>query len=95
MADYAGPMEDALKTAWKLANGDEVVSSAQGLEAFSREFCEREGFKPKELFTLIRIGISGRTAAPPLFDTMAVMGKDRCRLRLRDTLAFLKAEPDW
>ncbi len=68
---------------------------AEGLEAFSREFCDRQGFKPKELFTLLRLGVTGRVAAPPLFDTMAVVGKDRCRLRLRDTLAFLKAEPDW
>ena len=66
-----------------------------GLEAFSRDFCSRHEWKPKELFTLLRIGATGRTAAPPLFDTLAALGKDRVRLRLRGVLDRLRREPDW
>ncbi len=69
--------------------------SAAALEAFSRAFCERRGWKPKELFTLLRVGATGRTAAPPLFDTLALLGKDRVRLRLRDVVELLRREPDW
>lgn len=65
-----------------------------GLEAFSRGFCERHGWKPKELFTLLRVAVSGRTAAPPLFDTMALVGKDRARMRLRDLVDLLQALPE-
>ena len=67
----------------------------QGLEEFSREFCKEHGWKPRELFTLLRVAVAGRNAAPPLFDTMALCGKDRCRLRLREALAFLKALEPW
>jgi glutamyl-tRNA synthetase len=67
--------------------------TTQALEAFSREFCERHGWKPKEVFTLLRIASTGRTAAPPLFDTLAALGKDRVRLRLRDLVERLRREP--
>lgn len=69
--------------------------TVESIEAFSRSFCERHGWKPKELFTLLRIGATGRTAAPPLFDTLAALGKDRVRLRLRDVAEVLKREPEW
>ncbi len=68
---------------------------AEGLEAFSRDFCKEQGWKPRELFTLLRVAVVGRNAAPPLFDTMAVCGKDRCRQRLRDALAFLRGLEPW
>ncbi|MGB1015842.1 MAG: glutamate--tRNA ligase, partial [Nannocystaceae bacterium] len=58
--------------------------TATDLEAFSRDFCTRHEWKTKEIFTLLRLGTTGRTAAPPLFDTMEAVGKDRTRLRLRD-----------
>ncbi|MCB9701742.1 MAG: glutamate--tRNA ligase [Myxococcales bacterium] len=68
---------------------------AAALEAFSRGFCERSGWKAKDLFTLLRIAVTGRTAAPPLFDTMAICGKDRCRLRIRDLIGVLGGVADW
>jgi glutamyl-tRNA synthetase len=64
-----------------------------GLEEFSREFCDKAQWKPKELFAVLRVAACGRTAAPPLFDTLALLGKDRVRLRLRDAIDFLKALP--
>jgi glutamyl-tRNA synthetase len=69
--------------------------TAAELEAFSRAFCERHAWKPKELFTLLRIGAVGRTAAPPLFETLEALGKDRVRLRLRDVAQRLAREPQW
>jgi glutamyl-tRNA synthetase len=74
---------------------DARAFTVEALEAFSRDFCTRHGWKPKDLFTLLRIGATGRTAAPPLFDTLAVLGKDRVRLRLRSVIERLMAEPDW
>jgi glutamyl-tRNA synthetase len=65
------------------------------LEAFAREFCERSGWKGKELFTLLRVAATGRTASPPLFETLVALGKDRFRLRLRDAIDALKAAADW
>ncbi|MCH9686242.1 MAG: glutamate--tRNA ligase [Deltaproteobacteria bacterium] len=65
----------------------------QSLEAFSRAFCERHEWKARDLFTLLRVGAAGRTAAPPLFDTLALVGKDRFRMRIRDFIGVLKTQP--
>ncbi len=67
--------------------------TAEPLEAFARGFCERHEWKARELFTLLRLGAVGRTAAPPLFDTLAVLGKDRVRMRIREFAAVLAAQP--
>ena len=42
----------------------------------------------------VRVALTGRTATPPLFETMEVLGKARCRWRLRravETLRGMKA----
>lgn len=68
---------------------------AEGLEEFSRAFCEKTGWKPKEVFTLLRVGVTGRTASPSLFDTLSLCGKDRVRFRLRGAIAHIKQMPEW
>ena len=65
---------------WKAAN----------IEAAMREFCERQEWTPKELFMPVRIAVTGRTATPPLFETMEVLGKARCRWRLRRAIETLR-----
>jgi glutamyl-tRNA synthetase len=68
--------------------------NAADIEAAMRAFCEASEWTPKELFMPIRIAVTGRTATPPLFETMEVLGKARCRSRLRraiETLRGMKA----
>jgi glutamyl-tRNA synthetase len=57
--------------------------AAAGLEQTSRALCEARGWKTKHLFMALRLGITGRKASPPLFETMEVLGKELCRHRLR------------
>ncbi len=64
--------------------------TAPALETFAREFCERHAVKPKDLFMLLRLAVTGRTASPSLFDTLALCGKDRARTRIRDVGELLK-----
>ena len=63
---------------------------AANVEAALREFCEAREWKPKELFMPVRIAVTGRTATPPLFETMEVLGKARCRWRLRRAMEALR-----
>jgi glutamyl-tRNA synthetase len=57
-------------------------------EAF-RDLAERLEVKTGDLFMLVRVAVTGRTVAPPLFDTMAVVGKERCVERLRVASSLL------
>lgn len=77
----------------------ELVEALDGLRSWSKEalepacraHAEQAGWKTKELFMAIRLAITGRTAAPPLFDTLEVLGKEVSRRRLRDAATTLRA----
>ena len=60
------------------------------LDKFTREFGDAKGWKVKELFSAIRTAVTGKTATPPLFPTMRVLGREIARKRLRDAVAALK-----
>ena len=61
------------------------------LEGVLRPLAPTLGIKTGQLFGAIRVGVTGRMAAPPLFDTMAVLGRDRCMDRLRVALEALES----
>ncbi len=65
----------------------------ESLETAIRPLCEELGLKAGQLFGVLRIATTGRTAAPPLFETMAVLGKERCLKRLEAALDKLHKMP--
>ena len=64
------------------------------LEAVLRPMAEELGLKTSVFFGLLRVATTGRTAAPPLFQTMEVLGKDLCLKRLGITLDKLYSHLD-
>jgi glutamyl-tRNA synthetase len=63
--------------------------TADSLEAMLRPLAEELGLKTGQLFGSLRTAVTGRTAAPPLFQTMAVLGKDVCLRRIDGALSKL------
>lgn len=59
------------------------------LESVLRPLAEQLGLKTGQLFGTLRVATTGSTVAPPLFQTMAVLGKERCLRRLDLALAKL------
>ncbi len=57
--------------------------SHAALEAVTRAYAEKIGWDAKELFMVIRMAASARKATPPLFETLAVLGRDLTHRRLR------------
>lgn len=78
----------ALEHGLRVAEGAEAWES-EALEAAYRTLAEELGVKTGQLFGTMRVAVTGRTAAPPLFETMAVLGRDRCRSRMRHALDAL------
>jgi len=68
--------------------------NAPGLEAVVRPLTDTLGVSAKQLFSVLRIALTGRSAAPPLFDTMEVLGRERCLQRLTAATALLSACSD-
>ena len=60
------------------------------LEGRLRPLAEELGLKTGVLFGVLRVALTGRTAAPPLFETMAVLGKDRCLARIAGAIERLE-----
>jgi len=58
----------------------------ESLEAVLRPLAVDLGLKTGQLFGTLRVAVTGRTAAPPLFQTMAVLGKERCLKRIEAAL---------
>lgn len=55
----------------------------QPMEAALRAAAERLALSPRQFFGALRVAVTGRTATPPLFQTMEVLGRPRVLARLR------------
>jgi len=56
------------------------------LEGLLRPLAVELGLKTGQLFGALRTAVTGQTAAPPLFDTMAVLGRETCLKRIEQAL---------
>jgi glutamyl-tRNA synthetase len=58
--------------------------SAATTEAEVRAFAEAQNVKLGAVAQPLRAALTGRTTSPPIFDVLAVLGKDESIARLRD-----------
>jgi glutamyl-tRNA synthetase len=69
-----------------------VAFEADELEPPLRAVAEANGWKAGDLFMAIRVAITGRTATPPLFDTIVALGRERTLERLDRAIVALEAQ---
>ncbi len=86
---HAAEAQDALR-----ATGDTlqrlVPFDAPVIEQALRALAEKLNMKAAVLFTLIREAITAKPITPPLFDTIAVLGKERTLARLQQAIQILQ-----
>ncbi|MDP2349564.1 MAG: glutamate--tRNA ligase, partial [Chloroflexota bacterium] len=70
---------------------DEVTWEADELEPPLRALVEARGWKAGDLFMAIRVATTGKTATPPLFDTLVALGRERTLARLDAAIVRLAA----
>lgn len=80
------------------AVADDVAAagwSAPALESAFRALAEREGYKLGQVAGAggVRVAVTCRTAGPPLFESMDVLGPDTVRRRLAAAVGMLQALP--
>ncbi len=76
-----------------IAEAGAVSFEADELEPPLRALAEARGWKAGDLFMAIRVAVTGRTATPPLFDTLVALGSERTVDRLDRALEFLRSVP--
>jgi glutamyl-tRNA synthetase len=64
---------------------------ATTLEGILRPLATELDLGTRDLFGLLRVAVTGHTSAPPLFQTMAVLGKKTCLKRFDIALRLLQA----
>lgn len=72
---------EALPSEWTLT----------ALETTLRELQEKHAWKKSQYFMMLRVAVTGRTATPPLFETMMAMGAERVKRRLQTALQQVSA----
>ena len=81
---------EALRAARRvIAEVGTVSFEADELEPALRRLCEEREWRPADLFMAIRVAVTGRTATPPLFDTLVALGYARTLERLDATIEAL------
>ncbi len=88
---------DATRTLDGLRRSEKLLSDLTSWEATAMEQPMRDlaaelNQKPGQLFTSVRVAVTGRTVSPPLFETMEVLGREVSLRRLREAIANLEAE---
>jgi glutamyl-tRNA synthetase len=76
----------------KMALSDIEPFDSQSLESTLRVNQEASGFNPRQAFMTLRYVFTGKDATPPLFDVMAVLGKETCVKRLSHSIEVLQHE---
>jgi glutamyl-tRNA synthetase len=82
---------DAYMQAQKLI--ENTPFKTEELEKQFRALAETLGLKPGQLFSSLRIAITGRSVSPPLFETMEAMGQARVQNHIRDAKDKLSKMP--
>jgi glutamyl-tRNA synthetase len=57
-----------------------------------REAATRLGVKAGPMFQPIRVAVCGRRNAPPLFESMQIVGRELCLRRIAHAIAMLSGE---
>jgi nondiscriminating glutamyl-tRNA synthetase len=75
---------DALRSARSTIDGSTgpVTFEADELEPPMRALADDRGWKAGDLFMAVRVAVTGRTATPPLFDSLVALGHDTVLSRL-------------
>ncbi|MEO8570905.1 MAG: glutamate--tRNA ligase [Chloroflexota bacterium] len=87
--DGATTREGLIAARSTIADTGAVSFEADQFEPPLRALAEGRGWKVGDLFMAIRVAVTGRTATPPLFDTLVALGFERVLDRLDRAIAIL------
>ncbi len=93
--DLAGTDVPAMSAATALRRALEVLSGLNTIgpetaEEPMRKLAEELGLKAGQLFTLLRLTVTGQRISPPLFESMEIVGKEKVMERIEKARSLLE-----
>jgi glutamyl-tRNA synthetase len=82
----AGAVE--LLTKFRVALASAEPFTAARLETWMHEWVAAEGIKIGDIVHAVRVAVTGKAVGFGLFDTLAILGRERCLARIDRALAF-------
>ncbi|GFP18757.1 glutamyl-tRNA synthetase [Candidatus Hakubella thermalkaliphila] len=64
--------------------------SSEEIEELLRQLPDELGLKAKQIFQTIRAAVTGKTVSPPLFQSLAILGKEKSLNRIAKVLSILE-----
>ncbi len=65
----------------------DVEWTAEGLEAWLRDYCDTKELGMGKVAQPIRVAVTGTTVSPPIFDTLVILGQEKTLTRIDRCLA--------
>jgi len=69
---------------------EQPVISHEGSEPPMRAYVESSGFSANQVFGILRVAVTGQKVSPPLFESMEVIGKEKCLARILNAVEILE-----
>jgi glutamyl-tRNA synthetase len=89
---------DAAMAEAVLKHAREILATADfthdGLEQALRAGAQQMKIKTGQMFQPIRVAVCGRKNAPPLFETLEVLGRETCLKRVERAIGMLERQPE-
>jgi glutamyl-tRNA synthetase len=83
----------ALLSAFRKPLAGQSPFDAASLEALLRSFLAERGLALKDMIHVLRIGLTGKRVGLGLFETMEILGRERCLGRIDFLLGLAIADP--
>jgi len=86
----AGQSADAASKAYQLLQPLQEIN-LETAEAPLRLLAEELGIKAGQLFGILRVAVTGQSISPPLFESMAIIGKEKVMRRIQHAITVLES----
>jgi len=94
-ADLVAKGLDAKQSAEIARKAYEILSALPRLshaeaEPPMRGYVEAAGLAPNQVFGILRVATTGQKVSPPLFESMEIIGRDKCLKRIQNAIEILE-----
>jgi len=77
------------RRAYEILSAQPVISH-EGSELPLRAYVEESGLNVNQVFGILRVAITGQRVSPPLFESMEIIGKEKCLYRIKKAVEVLE-----